>query len=280
MCLTWRRSPCSFSSTEGREIRMWEHRLTVRGQREVRSCAQAGLGSLCPPHLLSSPLLLSLWERPWGQGHFWVCKCPVGARVSPRTSPPSPDVARPRQGAAAARPRAVPTTPLNPAQGDHGAPTGLKARCKERRADREAREPGGVGTLPGSPTGPQDRARTHLDGEVPNQVLHALAHPLHTDGEGAVGAFLLGPVVDAFLQGYGRVWGCRGARGPHCVSKLPFARCLWEGASPGEVWGCRKGGGGLVGQIPLPLLPSLCHSLWLSDPGPAWQSPSTHVLPP
>ena len=99
--------------------------------------------------------------------------------------------------------------------------------------------------MPESPAGPQDRAQTHLDGEVPDQVLHALAHPLHTDGEGAVGAFLLRPVVDAFLQGYGRVWGCRGAWGPHWVSKLPFAQCFWEGASPSFGKG-RCGGAGKV----------------------------------
>lgn len=82
--------------------------------------------------------------------------------------------------------------------------------------------------------------------------------------------------MEAFLQGYGRVGGCRGAQGTRWVSKLPFARCFWEGASPGEVWGHGKGGGGRIGQIPLPLLPSLCHSLWLSDHGNPHPCTSCH----
>lgn len=37
----------------------------------------------------TSPLL-SLWERPWGQGHFRVSKCPAGEnQPCPRTPPPS-----------------------------------------------------------------------------------------------------------------------------------------------------------------------------------------------
>lgn len=35
MCLTWRHSPSSFSSTEEREIRMWDHGLAGLGQMKA-----------------------------------------------------------------------------------------------------------------------------------------------------------------------------------------------------------------------------------------------------
>lgn len=56
------------------------------------------------------------------------------------------------------------------------------------------------------PLKPQDEAQTHLDGEIPDHVLHRLAHPLHADGEGAIGALLLGPVVDTFLENKAGLW--------------------------------------------------------------------------
>lgn len=128
MCLTWRRSPCSFSSTEGREIRMWEHRLTVQGRREVRSCAQAGLGSLCPPHLSSAS-----GSNP-GARDTLGCPNALLGRASRAPRPLlHPTCGMAPAGSSSSMSPCHSHSPLKPAQGGHGAPMGIKAWCKERR---------------------------------------------------------------------------------------------------------------------------------------------------
>lgn len=81
---------------------------------------------------------------------------------------------------------------------------------------------------------------THLDGEIAHHVLHALAHPLHADGKGAIGALLLGPVVDTFLKKQVRVGGCGDAQGTHWMFAQGFAQCSWEEASLGGLWAVGK----------------------------------------
>lgn len=132
MCLTRRHSPSNFSSTEEREIRMWERRLTGLGQMKAWSPVQAKAGQPVP---ISSALLpnpsLSLCQLPrrdpWARG---TGRCPIQedgnrCRVS-QYGPHSPGKA------------SKVFWPVS-AQGDYGEPVEESpiAQCKQQQASRE-----------------------------------------------------------------------------------------------------------------------------------------------